>query len=314
MNREELKTMIGGCIATLPTPMDDDFNLDLARTTEITQWWVEQGLGTGTSPLKTSAAMGEGPDLGDDEWPHLLRTVVRAANPDTKVICALKPKNTLHTIEDAKRAQDLGAIGLQIDLPFMHHANQDDLVRFYSDISDAIEIGIMIYNTHWFTSDPAVEAMRAETMLRLKEAEHVVALKWSAPEGTDIDYDDMTKFADTFNVIDNSGQPVRCHKNGGRGYISPWVAAYPKHDLQVWDLLEAGKYDEAQAEKDRVGAAIGPWGANTGAKSGGYRQVKGIMAGMGNSVGPPRPPTLPCSKDEIAAAREVVAALGWSVG
>ena len=107
----------------------------------------------------------------------------------------------------------------------------------------------------------------------------------------DIDYDDMTKFADTFNVIDNSGQPVRCHKNGGRGYISPWVAAYPKHDLQVWDLLEAGKYDEAQAEKDRVGAAIGPWGAKTGAKSGGYRQMKGIMAAMGNSVGPPRPPT-----------------------
>ena len=65
MNREELKTMIGGCIATLPTPMDDDFNLDLARMTEVTQWWVEQGLGTGTSPLKTSAAMGEGPDLGD---------------------------------------------------------------------------------------------------------------------------------------------------------------------------------------------------------------------------------------------------------
>ena len=227
MNREELKTMIGGCIATLPTPMDDDFNLDLARTTEVTQWWVERGLGTGTSPLKTSAAMGEGPDLGDDEWPHLLRTVVRAANTDTKVICALKPKNTLHTIVDAKRAQDLGAIGLQIDLPFMHHANQDDLVRFYTDISDAIEIGIMIYNTHWFTSDPAVEAMRAETMLRLKDAEHVVALKWSSPEGTDIDYDDMTKFADIFNVIDNSGQPVRCHKNGGRGYISPMGGSVP---------------------------------------------------------------------------------------
>ena len=313
MNREELKTMIGGCIATLPTPMDDDFNLDLARTTEVTQWWVERGLGTGTSPLKTSAAMGEGPDLGDDEWPHLLRTVVRAANPIPRSFALSSRRTPCTRLVDAKRAQDLGAIGLQIDLPFMHHSNQDDLVRFYSDISDTIEIGIMIYNTHWFTSDPAVEAMRAETMLRLKDAEHVVALKWSAPEGTDIDYDDMTQFADTFNVIDNSGQPVRCHKNGGRGYISPWVAAYPKHDLQVWDLLEAGKYDEAQAEKDRVGAAIGPWGANTGAKSGGYRQVKGIMAGMGNSVGPPRPPTLPCSEDEIAEAKDVVAELGWSV-
>ena len=213
MNRDELKTMIGGCIATLPTPMDDNFNIDLARTTDITHWWVEQGLGTGTSALKTSAAMGEGPDLSDDEWPHLLRTVVNAAGSDAKVICALKPKNTLHTINDAMRAQDLGAIGLQIDLPFFHHARQDDLVRFYTDISNAIEIGIMIYNTHWFTMNPSDEAMRAETMLRLEDAEHVTALKWSAPNNTDIAYDDMTKFADTFNVIDNSGQPVRCPRS-----------------------------------------------------------------------------------------------------
>ena len=313
MNRKELKTMIGGCIVTLPTPMDDDFNIDLARTTEMTKWWVEKGLGTGTSPLKTSAAMGEGPDLSDDEWPHLLRTVVRAAKSETKVICALKTKNTLHTIADATRAQDLGAIGLQIDIPFMHHANQDDLVRFFTDISDAIDIGIMIYNTHWFTSDPAIEAMRAETMLRLKDAEHVVAVKWSAPEGTDIDFDDMTKFSKIFNVIDNSGQPVRNHKNGGRGYISPWVAAYPPHDLKVWDLLEAGKFEEAQAEKDRVGRILGPWAAKAGVKSGGYRQVKGIMAAMGNPVGPPRPPTLPCSEDEIAEARVVVQELGWKI-
>ena len=313
MNREELKTMIGGTIVTIPTPMDDEFNVDLARTYELTQWWVDQGLGTGTSPLKTSAAMGEGPDLSDDEWPHLLRTVVRAAPSDTKVICALKTKNTLHTIEDAKKAQDLGAIGLQIDIPFMHHANQDDCVRFFSDISDAIDIGIMIYNTHWFSSDPSVEAIRPETMLQLKDAEHVVALKWSAPEGTDIEYEDMCQFADTFNVIDNSGQPVRCHKNGGRGYISPWIAVYPQHDLRVWTLLEDGKYDEAQAEKDHAGSVLGPWLAKTGAKSGGYRQGKGLMEAMGNSAGPTRPPTLRCSEDEIVEAKGVLNELGWTL-
>ena len=53
MNRDELKTMIGGTIVTIPPPIDDEFNLDLARTYELTQWWVALGLGTGTSPLKT---------------------------------------------------------------------------------------------------------------------------------------------------------------------------------------------------------------------------------------------------------------------
>ena len=68
----------------------------------------------------------------------------------------------------------------------------------------------------------------------------------------------MCKFAHMFNVIDNSGQAVRCHKNGGAGYISSLVAAYPAHDLLVWKLLEAKRYEEAQAELDRVKAALQP--------------------------------------------------------
>ena len=312
MNREELRRLIKGTLATIPTAFDEKMKLDLAKMTDMTKWWVENGLGTDVAPLKVAAAMGEGPDLSDDEWPHLLRTVVNAAGRDAVVICALKTKNTLHTIEDAKKAQDLGAIGLQIDIPFMHHCIQDDYVRFFTDISDAIDIGIMIYNTHWFTQDPSKESMKAETMLRLADAEHVAAIKWSVVEGQD--YDDMRKFAHIFNVIDNTGQQVRCHKNGGRGYISSMVSAYPQHDLGVWQLLEAHRYEEAQAKLDRVKNAFGPWMTKAGERSGGYRGVKGIMAAMGRPVGPPRPPTLPVDEEEIAEVKVVLKELGWPVG
>ena len=308
MNREELKKLIGGTIVTLPTCMDDDFRVDFGRQAEMTKWWVEQGLGTGINPLKSSAAMGEGPDLGDDEWPHLLRTVVNAAGSDVAVICGLQTKNTLHTIEDAKKAQDLGAIGLQIDLPVFHHSNQDDYVRFYTDISDAIDIGIMIYNTHWF-GGVGLPSLSAETMLRLKDAEHVTAIKWSVPEGED--YDEMRRFSDIFNVIDNSNQPVRCHKNGGRGYISATIAAYPARDLEIWQLLEAGRYDEAQVKLDWVSQILGPVSAKIAKKSGGYRFGKGLSAALGRPVGPPRPPTLPMDEQEIAELREVAKELGW---
>ena len=309
MDREQLRGLINGTIATIPTCFTDDFKLDLARTTDLTRWWVDNGLGTNVAPLKTSAAMGEGPDLSDDEWPHLLRTVVNAAGGDAVVICALKSKNTLHTIQDAKRAQDLGAVGLQIDLPFFHHATQDDLVRFYTDISDAIDIGIMIYNTHWFCKDPAKESMKPETMLRLQDAEHVVAIKWSVPEGDD--FDEMRRFSHVFNVIDNSGQYVRSHKNGARGFISSYVAVYPPFDMEIWRLLEGGRYDEVQAMHDRARAVMAPWQKKTSARSGGYRQVKGLMAAVGRPVGPPRPPTLPMSDSELAEAKEIVKELGW---
>jgi 4-hydroxy-tetrahydrodipicolinate synthase len=234
--------------------------------------------------------------------------VVNAAGPDATIICGLQTKNTLHTIEDAKKAQDLGAIGLQIDLPVFHHSNQDDYVRFFTDISDAIDIGIMIYNTHWF-GGIGLPSISAETMLRLADAEHVVAVKWDVPEGQD--YEAMTKFADIFNVIDNSEQYVRCHKNGGRGYISPTIPAYPQHDMEVWKLLEAGRYEEAQAKVDRVEAALGPVRAKIGAVSGGYRFGKGLMAAVGQPAGPPRPPTLPLDEEEVAELKDAIRELGW---
>jgi len=305
MTRDELRKLIGGTIVTLPTCFDDDFGLDLGRHAEMVGWWMEQGVGTGINPLKSSAAMGEGPDLSDEEWPQLLRTVVSAAGSDAVVICGLKTKNTLHTIEDAKRAQDLGALGLQIDLPIFHHPNQDDYLRYFTDISEAIDIGIMIYNTHWF----GCACLTAETMLGLTDAEHVVAIKWGVPEGED--YDQMRQFAHIFNVIDNSNQPVRCHKNGGRGYISPTIAANPRHDLEVWQLLEAHRYEEAQAKIDRVRDALGPFLIKSANRSGGYRFNKGLSAALGRPVGPTRPPTLPLDDEEIVELQGILRGIGW---
>ena len=314
MNREQLKKRIRGTLVTLPTPFDKDLNVDMGRMAEMTRWWMDQGLGTNDAPLKTSAAMGEGPDLSDDEWPHILRTVVNAAGSDATVICGLKPKNPLHTIEDAKQAQDLGAIGLQIDLPFFHHSNQDDLVRHFTDISDAIDIGIMIYNTHWFCLNAQSEYLTAKTAQRLKDAEHVTAIKWSVPDGEE--YDQIFNVSDIFNIIDNSGRTksVHCHKNGGVGYISSLVASYPAHDLNVFRLMEQGRYDEAQVEIDTVNNALEPWMTKTGAKSGGYRQGKALLAALGQPIGQPRPPTLPCDQSEIDEVKPILESLGWLNG
>jgi dihydrodipicolinate synthase/N-acetylneuraminate lyase len=309
LNRSELKKVIRGTIVTMPTAFDDNYKLDLDTMAEITKWYISEGLGSDTSPLKVGAAMGEGPDLADDELAPLLKCVIDAADGKANVICAVKPKNTMHTIKDAKMAQDLGAIGLQIDLPFFHHANQDDNVRHFTDISDAIEIGIMIYNTHWFCHSPVEEYLTADSMLRLADAEHVTAIKWGVPDGED--YDDMTKFSDIFNVIDNTGQTERCMRNGGAGYISSLIAVSPAYEQAQWKLYEAGKYDEANAKKAEVSGVLAEWQAATGRKSGGYRQMKGMLEAMGRSMGPTRPPTLPLDAAEVAQAGEAARKLGW---
>lgn len=307
MNRGELRTLIQGPIATLPTAFDEQFRVDFGVMATLTEWWVENGLVAGRAPIKVAAAMGEGPDLSEDEWPHLLRTVVNVAKDRAAVICALQTKDTLRTIEDAKRAQDLGAIGLQIDLPIFHRPTQDDYRRYFSDISQAIDIGIMIYNTWWF----GAPSISAETMLRLADAEHVVAIKWATPPEGNVTYDDMRQFAHLFNVIDNDNQFVRGHRNGARGFIDATTAVYPQHALAIWDLLEARRYDEAQLRFDRINQPLIALTHRLAQRSGGYRVPKALMGLLGRPVGAPRPPTLPLDDQELAELRDLVAGFGW---
>jgi dihydrodipicolinate synthase/N-acetylneuraminate lyase len=89
------------------------------------------------------------------------------------------------------------------------------------------------------------------------------------------------------------------------------IAIYPPHDLEILPLLEQERYEEAQAKMDRVGRAMSPWQQKTGAVSGGYRQGKALLAALGHPVGDPRPPTLPCTEEDIAEAREIMEELGW---
>ena len=102
MNRTELKKIIRGVSMAVPTPFDSEYKLDLAVATDLTHFWLENGLGTDKSMIKLCSAWGQGPDISDEEWPNLVRTVVNAGGTGVNVMAGLKSKDTMRTIEDAK--------------------------------------------------------------------------------------------------------------------------------------------------------------------------------------------------------------------
>ena len=89
------------------------------------------------------------------------------------------------------------------------------------------------------------------------------------------------------------------------------ISIYPQHDQNVWNLIKSKRYEEAQAEIDRVDTAFAKWYPKVSAVSGGYRKGKALMAAVGQPVGPPRPPTLPADENEIAEAKTIMQGLGW---
>lgn len=308
MNRAELRDLIQGPIATVPTPFDDDYEVDFGRMHQLTQQWVEEGLVKGKAVIKVAAAMGEGPMLKDEEWPLLLRTVVQAADDRAAIVCGLHYKDTKRTIEDAKIAQDMGAIGLQICPPIFNLPSQDDLLDYYSDISDNIEIGIMVYCTQWMPGG----LVEVDTIMRMKDIPQVASIKWSPPPGGK--QEDMAQFTDIFSVIENGGSPTLSHRLGGRGYINLTAEAYPPHDLELWDLLESQQYDAAQELWDKVNTPLREYSAKVDERSGGQARVKkGLSYLMGKPAGSSRPPSKPLNAEDIDELREILVSFGWPV-
>ena len=308
MNPEEVKKLIVGPIATVPTPFDDDFEVDYENMAELTRWWVEGGLVKGKAVIKVAAAMGEGPQLRDEEWPELLRTVVRAADDKAAIVCGLHYKDTIRSKEDAKKAQDLGAIGLQISPPIFNGPTQDDIVRHYGDISDAIDIGILVYVTRGMPGG----SVYPQDFRRMADFENIVAIKWGVPAGHE--YEDIFELADRFNIIDNNGTPILNHKLGGTGYINHTSESHPAHDLKIWELMESGLYDEAEALYGPVEREWREFANKVGQRTGGQAVVKkGMMAVMGRPVGASRPPSLPLTDEELAELYEIMASWGWPV-
>ncbi len=309
MNREYLKNVLRGVIVATATPFDDDFEVDYGTMAELTEWWVTNGLVEGRAVIKCVSVMGEVPQLTDDEWPRLLKTVVESANGRAPVLGGIHAKDTKRSIADALKAQELGATGVQVSPPLFNDPTQDDMLRYFEALSDAIDIGIMVYGNPWLPHGEIIP----ETFRKMAEFEQVVALKWSMPSS--YDYDEVGALTPFFNVFENNGINVaKCYRLGGNGFLDEQATAYPQHDLSLLDLLEAGKLDEAQALRDSVSLPLREFHAKIGARSGGQARVKkGVMAAMGMPIGSMRPPSLPLSEEEMDELRDLLRSFGWPV-
>ena len=308
MNRDELRDVFKGVVGVTITPYDDDYEVDYGKMYDLTQWWVENGMVRGKAMLKVASVMGEFPQLRDDEWPPLIRTVVQAAKGKIDIIAGSHYKDTKRTIEDSLRAQDLGAIALQIAPPAFNDPNQDDILRFYSDLSDAIDIGVMVYNTPW----QRYGAINADTLHKMADFEHIVAIKWANHD--DCQPAEMPALSKKFNMIENGNDRVGFHKAGGNGFLDKSSIAYPPHELKMWELLESRLYEEAQHLWDTIDAPIQALAQKAGKVSGGQARFKKmLMNAMGHGVGEQRLPTLPAGESEMNELKSLLSSFGWPV-
>ena len=307
MNRQQKRDVYQGVIGVTITPYYDNYEVNYGKMADLTKWWISNGMVRGDAALKVCSVMGEAPQLRENEWINILKTTVDAAEGKVDIIGGTHCKDTLRTIEDIKKAHDVGIVGMQVAPPLFNDPNQDDILRYYEAISENSDIGIMVYQNHWYS----YSGINAETLLKMKDFENIVCIKWAPfPGCPDESMEELGKY---FNLVQNDRlSRVGFHKKGGDGFLDETAVVYPPHELKIWKLLEQKKYSEAQelwdTEESSMKEIIGKIGANSGGQA---RMKKALMNVMGHEVGEQRPPTLPISESERSELRSVVIGLGW---
>ena len=130
---------IKGIIVPILTPMHEDETVNYAEF--INQ--IERLIDTGVHGIFVFGTNGEGYILDEKEKSEIIRTAVRAVNGRVPVYAGTGCVSTRDTIRMSRKAKELGADVLSIITPSFAAASQEELIRHYETVANAVDMPIL---------------------------------------------------------------------------------------------------------------------------------------------------------------------------
>jgi 4-hydroxy-tetrahydrodipicolinate synthase len=155
----------GRVLTAMVTPFAEDGSIDLAGAQELAAHLVDRQAHDGLVVLGTT---GEAPTLSDGEQHAVLAVGDRAT-----VVAGVGTNDTAHTIDNARRAERLGAHGLLVVTPYYNKPPQAGLLRHFTAVADATDLPVMLYDI----PPRSVVPIEVDTLARLAEHPRIVAVK-----------------------------------------------------------------------------------------------------------------------------------------
>jgi dihydrodipicolinate synthase/N-acetylneuraminate lyase len=245
-DREKIIARLSGCFTPLPT-LYQGANLDvnLKGMRKHVRFLLDGGIREGNGVLLVSGSAGDFTALSIQERLRIAEAVIDEAAGKAGIILGAQSVNQREVIALARGAAKLGAAAVQVSPPFYQTYTDDDVVEFYKAVAAAAEIPIIVYYTYWQYK------LSINTLGRLLDLPSVVGLKWAAPSAYEYNKG-LRLFAKRACVIDNQLQFVQSHMMGARGIDTHPVNYWPEWGVQLWGLLQDGKYKEAEQSINKV--------------------------------------------------------------
>jgi len=218
-----------GAGVAIITPMNDDFSINFEKLGEI----IDDQIKNGTDAIIICGTTGESSAMSHEEHIEAIKYAVEKTNHRVPVIAGSGSNSTAEAIHISKAAEEVGADGLLCVTPYYNKCTQNGLYQYYKDISDSVNIPIIMYNV---PSRTGVNIL-PETAVRIaKEIKNVVAIKEAS--GNISQVAKLASLADGCLDIysGNDDQIIPLLSLGGKGVISVLSNVAPR---QTHDMVRA---------------------------------------------------------------------------
>ncbi|HEX9879511.1 MAG TPA: dihydrodipicolinate synthase family protein [Candidatus Binatia bacterium] len=235
---------LSGVMAMMPafaTPDANDIRSSSTIAVDNLKAGVNRMIADGGDVIATTGSFGEFHTLFWDEFETLTRATVEAVNRRVPLFIGCTSLHSRETVRKMKLAQEAGAEGVLVGVPFYFPSTVDNAVRFYHDIAQMFpDLAIMIYhNPTLHNVTLPVEAFKSIT-----QSPNVVAMKDShrtTPEFIKL----MAVVRGKVSIFVNQLQyhPFASLGAAGCWSIDAWMGPWPL--LRLRDAIRAGDVDTA---------------------------------------------------------------------
>ena len=238
---------IKGIIVPILTPMNEDESINHEELVRQ----IERLIDAGVHGIFVFGTNGEGYILSEEEKAAVLKTTVDAVHGRVPVYAGTGCISTRDTIRQSLKAQELGADALSIITPSFAAASQDELIRHYETVAQAVDLPIILYNIPARTGN----ALAPATVRKLAEVDNIVGAKDSSGNFDNLlQYIEKTRGGNKpFAILSgNDSLILWTLLAGGAGGIAGCANVFPHTMVRIYDAFMAGDFAEARRAQDSI--------------------------------------------------------------
>lgn len=158
-----------GTYTAVVTPFGIDGSVDEPALERLVEFQIDGGV-EGIVPCGTT---GESVTLSGEEQLRVIQVVRDQVDTRVRVIAGVGGNSTEKVVAQARAVASLGVEGILSVVPYYNKPTQEGLFRHFSELADAIEIPVIVYNVPGRTS----ANLSPKTLMRLAEHENIRGVK-----------------------------------------------------------------------------------------------------------------------------------------